>query len=79
MGDIFGTHTVHGVAAQTVFVAFLLMAGNIRKIKSFLEDIAEQAGKLRRLPRRRNAKALSDWLPARHRLAPEDPDPPDTA
>lgn len=71
---------VHGVAAQTVFAAFLHLAANIRKIRAFLERIAEEAGKLRRLPRRRKTKPLSDWSPDVHSVAPgSDPDPPSSA
>jgi hypothetical protein len=42
---------IRGVAAQSVFVALLLVAANLRKIRAFLGELAAQkAGKLRRLP-----------------------------
>ena len=71
---------IRGVAAQTVFVAFLLFAANLRKIRSTQEQLAEKSGSLRRLSRRRKTKALGDWLPEVPNLAPgSDPDPPRTA
>jgi hypothetical protein len=63
-----------------VLVAFLLLAANVRKIRMFLEEVAEEAGKLRRLPRRRSSKSLGDWLPEVPRVTPgSDPDPPPSA
>jgi hypothetical protein len=52
-----------GTAAQSITVAFLLMAANVRKIGTFLEaeDRIEQ-GMVPRT-RRRRTKALSDWDP----------------
>jgi hypothetical protein len=71
---------IHGVAAQTVFAAMLLMAANVRKIRAFLEDVAQQARKLKRLPRRRRTKSLETWLPegVPHIEMDSDPDPPST-
>ncbi len=78
--DKAGRRRIHGVAAQTVLVAFLLLAANVRKIRTFLEEVAEEAGKLRRLPRRRRSKPLGDWLPEVPRVTPgSDPDPPPSA
>ncbi len=46
---------VRGVAAQSVLVAFQILAGNLRKIDSFLKKVSntETAQKVRRRPRRR--------------------------
>lgn len=77
--DNAGRRRVHGVAAQTVFTAFLLMAANVRKVRAFLEGVAHEAGKLKRLPRRRKTRPLRDWLPSVDKVEPEsDPDPPVT-
>jgi hypothetical protein len=69
---------VRGVAAQSVFVALLLAAANLRKIAAFVrEQAAIEAGTLRRLPRRRTTKAISDWLSEAPKVEPgSDPDPP---
>jgi len=76
---------IHGVAAQSVFVALLLCAANLRKIDGFLvKSAAEAAGTFRRHPRRRRTRALDEWLPE---VPPpltavsgsSDPDPPTAA
>jgi hypothetical protein len=55
---------IRGVAAQSVFVALLLCAANLRKIDQFLvQAAAEAAGTFRRRPRRRRTRALDKWLP----------------
>ncbi len=55
---------IRGVAAQSVFVAFLLFAANLRKIESFLINAQVEAdGEVRRLPRRRQTKSIGDWSP----------------
>ena len=54
---------VRGVAAQSVFVAFLLFAANIRKIDEFLKKQEAEANKVRKLPSRRRTKSLSTWAP----------------
>jgi hypothetical protein len=76
--DDAGRRRVHGVAAQTVLTAFLFLAANVRKIRSFLEEMAHQAGKLKRLPRRRTGEPLGTWLPANLAKVEvdSDPDPP---
>ena len=72
---------LRGVAAQSVLVAFLLFAANLRKIDAFLREVAAvEAGTVTRLPRRRQTKALNTW----HPRVPVDesvssPDPPLTA
>ena len=72
---------VHGVAAQTVFVAFLILAANLRKIVSFLaEKAAIEAGRVRRLPRRRRTPSIETWRPEGTVLEKASgPDPPLTA
>jgi hypothetical protein len=73
-----GPRRVHGVAAQSLFVAFLILAANVRKIRSFMEKIATDAGRLRRIrPRRRRTKPLADWPPKIPVVDNgSDPDPP---
>ena len=72
---------LRGVAAQSLLVALLLFAANLRKIDAFLREVAAvEAGSVTRLPRRRQTKALDTWRPA----VPVDesvssPDPPLTA
>jgi hypothetical protein len=68
---------VRGVAAQSVFVALLLAAANLRKIAAFLQETAAiEAGTLRRLPRRRATKAIRNWLPEQPKAESDsDPDP----
>ncbi|HKI18693.1 MAG TPA: hypothetical protein VKA15_12480, partial [Isosphaeraceae bacterium] len=72
---------VRGVAAQSVFVAFLLLGANLRKIGAFVrERAAIEAGTMRRLPRRRRTKALDEWRPPASAPQPVSaPDPPLTA
>jgi hypothetical protein len=73
---------IRGVAPQSVFVAFLLCAANLRKIETHLAEVeAEAAGSVRRLPKRRATKDLRDWLPEPAGIAsiegpPPGPDPP---
>jgi hypothetical protein len=70
------------VAAQSVFVALLFCAANLRKIDSFLvRAAAEAAGTFRRRPRRRRTRALDEWLPEvpptpTPASGSSDPDPP---
>src|SRR5664280_1567505 len=76
---------IRGVAAQSVFVALLLLAANLRKIDRFLVDLAAvAAGTGRRRPRRRRTRALDQWLPGQLPPAPPvtggpGPDPPTAA
>ena len=68
---------VRGVAAQSVFVAFLLLAANLCKIDSALAELAAiKAGKVRRLPRRRRTASLATWRPDVPATAASGPDPP---
>ena len=76
---------IRGVAAQSVFVAALLWAANLRKIDGFLTDwAAVVAGTIRRRPRRRRTRALDQWLPGQVTPASPatggpGPDPPTAA
>ena len=68
---------IRGVAAQSVFVALLLVAANLRKIRTFVgERAADRAGKLRRLPSRRPTRDLDTWKPAATAVAAVKPEPP---
>ena len=73
-----GTSSGPRVAAQSLFVALLLAAANLRKIATFVqEQAAIEAGTLRRLPRRRTTKSIGDWLPEAPKVEPASgPDPP---
>ena len=53
---------VRGVAAQSVLVAFQIVAGNLRKIDSFLEKMAAVVEPLRPRRRRRTADPITSWL-----------------
>ena len=72
---------VHGVAAQSVFVAFLAFAANLRKIATFLAEVAAvETGKVRRLPRRRQTRSIETWRPESTGVEETPgPDPPLTA
>jgi hypothetical protein len=61
--DDAGRRRVHGVAAQSLLVAFLILAANLRKIRSFLEKVAVTSGTLKRLPRSRRTRPLGDSSP----------------
>ncbi len=75
-----GRRRIHGVAAQSLFVALLVVAANVRKIRSFLAARAvERSGKSRR-PRRRRTTPITHWRPpAATATGSSDPDPPLTA
>ncbi len=69
---------VRGVAAQSVFVALLVFAANVRKIALVLKELSAMAvGKLRRLPRRRRTASIETWLPAASTGAIAGHDPPE--
>jgi len=55
---------IRGVAAQSVFTAFLFCAANLRKIGAYRSQaVAEVSGTVRRLRSRRTTRNLTDWLP----------------
>ena len=55
---------VRGVAAQTVLVGFQILAGNLRKIDSFVKKMAgvEEDSGPRRRRRRRATEPIGTWL-----------------
>ena len=73
---------IRGVPPQSVFVAFLLCAANLRKIETHLaEEEAEASGSMRRLPPRRTTEAIGEFLPdptgvAITEIPSPGPDPP---
>ena len=73
-----GRRRIHGVAAQSVLVAFLVMAANVRKIRTFLS--LRPSAPDRKRSRRRSTKPVATWRPPPPRaVRSADPDPPLTA
>jgi hypothetical protein len=73
-----GRRRIHGIAAQSVLVAFLVMAANVRKIRTFGSLRPRAPGQKR--PRRRGTKPVTAWRPPPPRtVRSADPDPPLTA
>ena len=76
---------IRGVAAQSVFVALLLWAANLRKIDRFLvQAAAEAAGTACPRPRWRRTRSLGEWLseqppPSATVTGGPGPDPPTAA
>jgi hypothetical protein len=69
---------IRGVAAQSVFAAFLLFAANLRKIDAFLaEEAVIEAGSMRRLRRRRKGRSLQDYRPVPGASGEPPPSAPD--
>jgi len=58
-----GRRRIRGVAAQSVFAAFLLMAANVRKIRTYLEDRANFGESRSARPRRRKTRSIEKWRP----------------
>jgi len=54
---------IHGVAAQSLFVALLVFAANVRKIQEFMKNSTVGDRSRRRLPRRRSGQPLAAWQP----------------
>ena len=75
---------IRGVAAQSVLVALLFFAANVRKVDELVARTAAELKKVRKLPSRRRTKSLATWAP-KNPTAPatgdatDDPDPPLTA
>jgi hypothetical protein len=73
---------IRGVAPQSVFVAFLLCAANLRKVETYLaEEEAEADGSVRRLRPRRTTKSIGEFRPgstgvAIAQISSTGPDPP---
>jgi hypothetical protein len=58
-----GRRRVRGIAAQSIFVALLLMAGNFRKIAAFREMVADGALAMVAERARRRRLSLSEYRP----------------
>ena len=72
-----GRRRIHGVAAQSLSVALLVVAANLRKIRSFLAARALESSSKPRRPRRRRATPVGHWRPsAAAATGSSDPDPP---
>jgi len=67
-----GRRRIHGVAAQSVLTAMLLMAANVRKIRTFLvtKMLGRTATASRHPRRRRRTKSIETWRPASPSPAP---------
>jgi hypothetical protein len=78
--DDAGRRRLNGVAAQSILTALLLLAANVRKIRSYLEERAARRMApvgLRQHPRRRRSRSLDAWRPrAEADPITADPDPP---
>ena len=75
-----GRRRIHGVAAQSLFVALLVVAANVRKIRSFVAGTATGRSNKPRRPRRRKTTPITQWRPtAAAASGSSDPDPPITA
>jgi hypothetical protein len=75
-----GRRRIHGVAPQSLFVALLVVAANVRKIRVFLATRAVERLSKPRRPRRRKTTPITHWRPsAASATGSSDPDPPLTA
>ena len=75
-----GRRRLHGVAKESILVAFLILAANVRKIRGFLERAAIVDRKMRRLSRRRRSRSITHWHPETPRVDRDSlPDPPSSA
>jgi hypothetical protein len=69
---------IRGVAAQSMFVALLLFAANVRKIDAFLQqEAAIETGSVRRLRPRRRTQSVEDFRPSSGTPQPPDCPGPD--
>ena len=72
-----GRRPIHGVAAQSLFVALLVVAANVRKIRSFQAARTAGGSSKPRRPRRRKTTPITHWRPsAATATDSSDPDPP---
>jgi hypothetical protein len=70
---------VRGVAAQSLFVAFLVFSANLRRIRAFKAmHAAIKSGKVAvlRRRRRRRSPSIKEWLPAASAVDPRSQSPP---
>jgi hypothetical protein len=56
-----GKRRIRGMAAQSLFLAFLLFASNWRKIDTFLESLNAEGTVVKLRSRRRTTKPIQDW------------------
>jgi hypothetical protein len=73
--DVPGRRRIFGVAAQSVFVALMVFAGNRRKISEFMRRERGQDGRPGRRTRRRTMSPIQAWLPEPTRV-PHGLEPP---
>ena len=59
-----GRRRILGEAAQTLSVALLVLAANVRKINEVFAMKAAVAKEIRKFPSRRKTKSLGSWAPA---------------
>ena len=72
-----GRRRIHGVAAQSLSVALLVVAANVRKIRSFLAARTAEGSTKPRRPRRRKTSSIAHWRPpSATATGSSDPDPP---
>ena len=72
-----GRRRIHGVAAQSLSVALLVVAANVRKSRLFLAARAVEGSTKLRRTRRRKTSPIAYWLPpAAMASDSSDPDPP---
>ncbi len=72
-----GRRRIHGVAAQSLSVALLVVAANVRKIRLFLAARTVEGSSRSRRPRRRKTTPITHWRPpAATATGSSDPDPP---
>jgi len=72
-----GRRRIHGVAAQSLSVALLVVAANVRKIRLFLAARGVEGSTKPRRPRRRKTSPIAHWRPSAATAAgSSDPDPP---
>ena len=72
-----GRRRIHGVAAQSLSVALLVVAANVRKIRLFLAARTVEVSTKPRRPRRRKTTSIAYWRPlAVTASGSSDPDPP---
>jgi len=68
---------LRGIAGQTVLVAFLVFAANLRKIRSFLDKrAATVTRKVKSRPRRRRTDPIGKWRPHAPSVDPRSQSPP---
>ena len=67
---------IRGVAAQSLLVAFQLIAANFRKMDAYIKAVQRAAAGLFRRPRRRRTRSIADWNPQADIGGHRGPSPP---